>query len=855
MSILKKAALAGIAAAGIVFPLAGETLAPEHWSLSGADAAQSSLEADGEALKVNYRFSGTGSRHQLYLAPKKIPVLATEAELLRLRVFNNSTGHRLYFECVDRDGETLLYSYASPKRLRTLDAPGEQEFVLRPVTDRRDAWGGSPANKRPDFPLRMVRIWLDPTAGAELSGTLSLTGLETGPAETPAAGSRFPSLEQAQISVLAGDARFRRQGAELELELRGPGFPGVRLEPQSGVWDCSGVSTLLLDVENLSETEQVEFHMRINSVAGAQEKERSVYTAIALNPREKRQLELYLPHVEPRSRIRFSSRLKGAPEGVDKAPNLFADRITQITLYTQYPHKTTTGGTVRVRVGGLRPGKPSAPSPAPLDDPERFFPFVDAFGQYVHADWPEKIKGPGDLERRREAEAAALAERGRIPDWNRYGGWEAGPQLAATGAFRTEKYRGKWFLVDPEGKLFLSHGVNAIVSFDDFRVPDPAWFAAGAPASGSLDFVRANLLRKYGEPLHPGFSERTSRRLEAWGLNTIGGWSEPALCRAGGTPYTAVLFDNGRAPRIGPKFYDPFDPAFRTALEENLRSEKFSRSIDDPWCIGYFVGNELEFGRHAELAEHTLRLPPEAPARQALRRFLAQKYRDVSALNRSWGTSCASWDAFAADAAVPRTEAAKRDLEAFSDILTEEFFRVCRDTLRQAAPGRLFLGSRFNGRCHPDMPYLFRIAAKYCDAVSFNSYSNSMAQYMLRDLPDIPLLVGEFSFNVRGRGMLNDALRTGGVTQRDRARAYLRFMEGALTHPNIVGAHWFTWVDQPLTGRFDGENYQFGVVDTADTPYEELTGAMRLAGERMYEYRLNGKLCDISTFNNPAEQE
>jgi hypothetical protein len=47
-------------------------------------------------------------------------------------------------------------------------------------------------------------------------------------------------------------------------------------------------------------------------------------------------------------------------------------------------------------------------------------------------------------------------------DWDQYGGWAAGPQLAATGRFTTAKHEGKWWLVDPEGRLFWSHGIDCV---------------------------------------------------------------------------------------------------------------------------------------------------------------------------------------------------------------------------------------------------------------------------------------------------------------------------------------------------------------------------------------------------------
>ena len=65
-----------------------------------------------------------------------------------------------------------------------------------------------------------------------------------------------------------------------------------------------------------------------------------------------------------------------------------------------------------------------------------------------------------------------------------------------------------------------------------------------------------------------------------------------------------------------------------------------------------------------------------------------------------------------------------------------------------------------------------------------------------------------------------------------------------LEHPNIVGAHWFQYIDQPYTARGssdDGENYQIGFVDGCDTPYPELIKASREVNWDLYKYRFNHK--------------
>jgi hypothetical protein len=95
--------------------------------------------------------------------------------------------------------------------------------------------------------------------------------------------------------------------------------------------------------------------------------------------------------------------------------------------------------------------------------------------------------------------------------------------------------------------------------------------------------------------------------------------------------------------------------------------------------------------------------------------------------------------------------------------------------------------------------------------------------------------------------MFSAGLCQTGITQDERALAYTRFIQGALVHPNFVGAHWFQYRDQPITGRGDGEAYQIGFVDVADTPYTEMCKAARLVGENMYRYRLKGELANAMT--------
>ena len=53
-------------------------------------------------------------------------------------------------------------------------------------------------------------------------------------------------------------------------------------------------------------------------------------------------------------------------------------------------------------------------------------------------------------------------------------------------------------------------------------------------------------------------------------------------------------------------------------------------------------------------------------------------------------------------------------------------------------------------------------------------------------------------------------------------------LRSALDNPDIVGCHWFQYVDEPLTGRLlDGENGNMGFVAVTDRPYGSLVSAAR----------------------------
>ena len=248
---------------------------------------------------------------------------------------------------------------------------------------------------------------------------------------------------------------------------------------------------------------------------------------------------------------------------------------------------------------------------------------------------------------------------------------------------------------------------------------------------------------------------------------------------------------------------------------------------------GYFIDNELSWGDDLSLSLGALKSPPDQVAKKVLIADLRAKYADIAKLNAAWGTNHTSWDALSESRTAPDKEKARADLAAFYTKTAEQYFRVCKEAIKEVAPKQLYLGCRFawvNDR-------VAAAAVKFCDVVSFNLYHRSIAGFEFPGKADVPLIVGEFHFGALDRGMFHTGL-VPVQTQAERTAAYKDYVTGALKHPQFVGVHWFQYMDEPTTGRsLDGENYQIGFVDHCDTPYPETIEAAREIGYRMYEIR------------------
>lgn len=597
-------------------------------------------------------------------------------------------------------------------------------------------------------------------------------------------------------------------------------WPYLVILPKDGKpWDLSRFRRFSFDVENLS---------REYSAAG--EVNLGMWSKykignFALRPGEKRTFTWPINH-QGNQAFDPLFKGKGMPPGFQGGTNTDTAAVSCVNIICGFARDC------KFRISNLRVHGEYKQDPATLKA-ETFFPFIDDFGQYIHTDWPGKVRSAEQLKQSFRDESAAL--RPRPASWDKWGGWKDGPALEATGFFRVEKYKGKWYLVDPDGRLFFSRGVNSISrgAYWPTKGMERVYTRKSARPDRIINFYDDNCGIRYGqEP----WEEFQVRRMADWGFNTAGNWSGDAVYRTGKIPYTLNLpLPSVRQLAKDNRTPDVYDPKFEPGMRQLLKG-KYARTVNDPFCIGYFIGNELPFGDAVKIAAEAFLGAPDQPARNAFLTMLREKYGSIGKLNSAWGSSYATWQEPGKNGKLPDAKRSRADFEAFTSRFLERFFALSRDAVKTDAPRHLYLGSRTMS-ADRNRAFVNRLSAKYCDIVSQNDYGLRQDNFTLEGVPaDKPVMITESSVGHRGHGLAG-ILAYPGCEPGAREAALQCLLESAAAHPQIVGIHHFNFKDQTLIGRWDGENYGFGLVDVTDTPYRDFVAANREFAERLYPYR------------------
>lgn len=640
--------------------------------------------------------------------------------------------------------------------------------------------------------------------------------------------------------------------------------PSLLLSPKSGVWDWSAAGAMSLRIQNAMDW-AITLQVRIESSDGA-----ALTTQIALPAGPAQTLLVPLKattpmawgmHAAPPMPWTYQERSWLLAERVEGT--LSSQAVTAVTISMQQPDSPQS-----ILLG--RFGVQREDLQAPL-----YSGLVDAFGQYSRASWPEKVSSQAELLQRAEQ------ERHELKDWlqarpktDPYGGFLTQASPERNGFFKTIKQQGRWYFLTPHGHPFFSLGVNAVnaeqsqtyiegreaMFLDLPEATDPlgAFYGTADHRSQNganhgrafdhgrwFDFYAANRYRIHGTHDLAQWRSQALDRLQAWGFNTLGNWSDLGFIGNQRVPYSIALSISGdfASIRSGQNWWggmpDPFDPRFAMAAERAIAIA--ARDVrHDPWLLGFFADNELSWAapgadpkaRYA-LAYATLGLTTDIPAKRAFLKQLRDKYRNQAGLSQAWGIDLPAWElmedpGFQAPLPSPEHPEIERDLQNFVRLYADTYFKTIAESLQWHAPNHLFLGGRFS----ITTPEVIASCVQYCDVLSFNRYTldpNLGLDWAALAALDKPVLISEFHMGSTDRGPF-----WGGLVslyhEQERGPAYAQYLRQAVQIPQLVGVHWFEYLDQPVTGRLlDGENGHLGLVGSTDLPFRDFVQAVRAA--------------------------
>jgi hypothetical protein len=445
-------------------------------------------------------------------------------------------------------------------------------------------------------------------------------------------------------------------------------------------------------------------------------------------------------------------------------------------------------------------------------------PAVDEFGQSNLMEWEGKIQSLDQLKKEWKAEDQETVST-KAYNYSQFGGYLQA-KGKATGFFHTEKIDSRWWFVDPEGYLFLSHGVDCVSPGGGGNVRDldkrngmykelpPQNISQNQGRRSGPSFGTWNLFRRYDESYPEKSREMIIRRMDKWGLNTIGNWSSQEVMKMNRKAFMFQLRGVGiESGLMG--LPDVYAPDFASKVDAGSKAS-VEQYKENPWLIGYFTGNEPSW------LEQELRLcdmimeGAEKPIKTELKAWLAK-----------------------GDTPERRKEFVFKTFRIFLETVD--------NAIKKYDPNHLNLGIRFGNVMHIDREIL-EICKDVFDVFSFNCYDLYPKKEMMdraTEITGLPMIIGEYHFGTVDRGMAQSLWQVN--SQQERGVAYRYYTERAYSHPGLIGTAYFQWCDQDLTGRFDGENYNCGLVDVTDRPYKYQVEAVMETAKRLFEIH-NGKL-------------
>ena len=417
-------------------------------------------------------------------------------------------------------------------------------------------------------------------------------------------------------------------------------------------------------------------------------------------------------------------------------------------------------------------------------------------------------------------------------------------ELTEKGFFKVEEINGIWWLITPTGEKFYSIGVSYV---------EPGYFFYGNQSN---------------------WINQTKIRLDEWGINTLEGGDTRLFPDI---PYIYILRLKHLIEEDGwthTRIPDVFDTGWQKRVRMTI-NDTTTLLRNDPNLIGYQTDNEMKWGAEVwddqTLLEVYMASNNSTAGKKKVIEFFKSRYDNVNDFNQAWKMNINHFNDlfnhhnFGIRGYKIRYGLAKDDIDTFSRLVAQTYFKVTDEALTSADQNHLNLGVRFFFLGVPRE--VLEECGKYVDVISINYYRNCRSLYdpfwysfqrMYRCVPlddwmseyykitKKPLMTSEYCFSGRDSlwpiitrpDMSWRGIFVGGqysFSQEKRADLYEWYTVECLKRPYMVGQTWFSYQD-----KLNVVNW--GLVDLWDKPYESLVDRMTAINHNATRIHQNGSI-------------
>ena len=396
--------------------------------------------------------------------------------------------------------------------------------------------------------------------------------------------------------------------------------------------------------------------------------------------------------------------------------------------------------------------------------------------------------------------------------------------------WRVTVENGVHWLLAPSGQKFYGSGVNGV------DAGSPPEEVEGRPAYYLWDLYDSV----------DQWAQIVRDRLGRWGFNHLGAWN--FAVEQIGLPYVANL-DLGRWSEA--LWFDAFDPALPTRVRE-CAERLTAPHRESGLRIGYFPDNEVGWW-NTSLFEFYLSKGWENHTKRLLWQLLHDRYEaDWRALLKDWVPvpALSGFDSIRDAGVALRLRPGGAGIHLvnhFTFLCAQRYYQLMHDGLRNADPEALIFSDRLPIYYSQDAvramgPYVDVIAVNY----DLDGPDSWLAHYFFEGLALLtgkPVFISEFfcaAMENRSRNK-NTGHLLKVATQTERAKVVQQALQNFARFPHIIGTHWFQYYDEPQGGRSDGEDYNMGLVDIYDQPYDKLVDSFARTNSTLHQVHAQAK--------------